>query len=111
MVLMTVCSWQNKFCDGNSVRSVRRFVLHVIRSMVILFWVPFFANICADFRWSPMMVTGDVILPPCCFRTESAWFPILQMLKTTGGRRGMTRNDKDEGCCYPTPQATNKGRP
>lgn len=73
-----------------------------------LFWVPFFANICADFHWSPMVVTGDVILPPCCFRTESAWFPIPQMLKTTGGRRGMTRNDKDEGCCYPTLQATNK---
>ena len=35
MFLMTACSWQNKFCDGNSVRSVRRFVLHVIRSMVI----------------------------------------------------------------------------
>ena len=41
---MTACSWQNKFCDGNSVRSVRGFVLHVIRSMVIFVLGAFFCK-------------------------------------------------------------------
>ena len=105
---MTACFWQNKFCDGNSVRSVRRFVLHVILWMVIFVLGFFF---CKHLRRLSLVSDGgdvwrhftSILLPDGICLVS---YP--QMLKTTGGRRGMTRNDKDEGCCYPTPQATNK---
>ena len=73
-----------------------------------LFWVSFFGKHLR--RLSLVSDGGDgwlhftsMLLPD---RVCLVSYP--QMLKTTGGRRGMTRNDKDEGCCYPTPQATNK---
>ena len=52
---MTACSWQNKFCDGNSARSVRGFVLYAILSMVIFvlgffFWQTF-AQTFIGLRW------------------------------------------------------------